>query len=244
MRSQKLLLFILISIVFTSFNQDSFETSDVFYLKFTSQSGDKIERASASIRKSAFDSLSLLTKREVGITYLLGKYISSDTLKQYLPDTNAVRAKYLQLIENPKFEATICALLYPQKQDKKVYSEAEVMEIASKFVYPYESEKGYMLFVCSGLNGLEQSNSTDTRILEAIVLEAIMTAMMNSNDKQPEFVASAHTYLGEMLNDSALKEEEMRSKLFQKMKSDSILKNTVLGYLVQEKNTLPVQLKR
>ena len=243
MNNKKLLPSILILLLLTGFKPADFKTSDIFHLKFISENGDQINRTSVVIKESALDSLDLIRDREVAITYLRSEYVNSDSLNQFLPDTNAVKKQYNQLIANPELTQSIHALLFPNKLQPKEYSKSKVMDVASRFFYVFNSSQGYRLLVCTGLNGITNTNNAEDHILEALVLESIMTKIINGNGEQPEFIKSAYSYITEALKDSTIEESEVRKQLYASMKTNEVLEKTVLDYFNREKDNLPVKLK-
>src|SRR5690554_5630641 len=75
----------------------------------------------------------IITQRKRRIMYLRINRINADTLNNLLPDSIAIKKIFLQELNKPDFKSNFLKIIYPNQQEKQMFTEEEMMTIASKF---------------------------------------------------------------------------------------------------------------
>ena len=179
-----------------------------------------------------------------------------DSINSLYPDTSELKRIYLDIYCQDKllpkyFEETYTAVKNPDMQRGKVYSADELMEVASKFFYCDEvlPDSSVQMHVCIGINGVKEAKwEQDYTLLAAFCYEAIF----NDMDKDRSQIRSAYS----SEHDEAVKQfrnnittmdkylEDTRVNLFDRMKSNTILKEKLLAYYELNKNNLSFKITK
>lgn len=241
---KKLLLFCgILLLISSTFTAKKFKTSTLFSIKYVSETPGNLDYVSAILKESALDSLEMMRKREIAITYLLGQQVNKDSLKQLYPDTQLIESAFHQMIDEPEFSKAVYALLYPETVRTEQYSMEEIMSIASRFFYVFKTKNNYGFSICSSANGIEHSELAQQKIVEALVLEAVMSHIVSSQNGQPQIVSDAYSYLKDAIGDTTLNTKEKRLRIYQKMEQNESLKSIIKSFFENEKAHLPMSIK-
>jgi hypothetical protein len=173
----------------------------------------------------------------------------NDVWKLY-PDTIELKRLYLnKYVEDKKlvgyFEETEKYIKNSNMTRKTIYTQDELMEVASKFFYCDKvlPDTSVQAHVCIGLNGIKEANwSKDYTLLSAFCYEAIF----NDLDKDTSLVWNS---FGSLKKESAQKYkreissldqylEKVKLEVFDRMKNNATLKEELLAYYELHKNNL------
>ena len=189
----------------------------------------------------------IITQRKRRIMYLRINRINADTLNNLLPDSIAIKKIFLQELNKPDFKSNFLKIIYPNQQEKQMFTEEEMMTIASKFfLVEKKDEKRLIYRVCSGKNGQIDNSETDYILLETIVFDAIYDRMLNKEMPKPVFLDSVKTYFANSVNKNKTinsidsLETITRQSLFESMEKDENLKRTILEFYEKNKTNVPI----
>jgi hypothetical protein len=170
------------------------------------------------------------------------------------PDTIKLKNRYLkEFVKDKKLEryflVTSNAINNSNFVNKPSFSTEELMEVASKFFYCDQvfPDATIQSHICIGLNGMNEAKwNKDYVLLEAFCYEAIF----NNLDRDYSEIDEAYTFdkklacekfktqiksLESYLND-------VKNDLFERMKSNKILKEKLLEYYNQNKTNVAIEI--
>lgn len=170
------------------------------------------------------------------------------------PDTIELKHLYLnEFVQDDHlvryFEESYKHIRKPDLNPKVNFREDELMEVASKFFYCDKvlADTSVQAHICIGLNGVSEANwSTDYTLLEAFCYEAIFsdlgkedspirssfgTMKEQSVQKYKAEIGSLDEYL-----------ENVKLDVFDRMKSDHVLRENLLEYYELNKDNLAFQI--
>lgn len=170
------------------------------------------------------------------------------------PDTIELKKRYLQEFTSDKklekyFQLTASALTKDGHGKISSFSSTELMEVASLFFYCDKvfPDTTIQSHVCIGLNGITEANlQKDYTLLEAFCYEAIfndfekdVSVIDDSYSRNKRIACLKYKSTINSLDQYLL---DVRKELFELMKNDSILKESLLNYYERNKNNLSFQL--
>ena len=170
------------------------------------------------------------------------------------PDTIELKRLYLKEYVQDKsltdyFNVTHAAIFKRNFNIKTTYNIDELMEVASKFFYCDKVLPDTMIqtHVCIGLNGITEANwDKDYRLIEAFCFEAIFNDFDREISEIDESYSSnierARLKFNPSIKALDLYLLEVRKELFDLMKNDDVLKQSLLMYYEQNKNNLSFRL--
>lgn len=184
------------------------------------------------------------------------KFEERDSINKLYPDTLEIKRIYSDKYCQDKklvqyFEETYAPIKDPGLQRDKIYSSDELMEVASKFFYCdlVRPDTSVQMHVCIGINGLKEAKwETDYTLLAAFCYEAIFNDL-ESDDSQ---IRSTYTIEKKVSTEQFRKNittldkylEDVRQDLFNRMKSNSDLKENLLAYYELNKDNLAFKIKK
>lgn len=166
------------------------------------------------------------------------------------PDTIKLKRLYLnEFIQDKElenyFETTYSGITDSSFISTIIYTENELMEVASKFfycdkVFPDTTVQSH---VCVGLNGVSEANwRKDYTLLEAFSYEAIFDDLMKDSSRIDETYSFEKKEACEKHKATITTLEEylieVRTDLFKRMKIDPTLKSVLLEYYEANKDNL------
>jgi hypothetical protein len=182
--------------------------------------------------------------------FFINKYVDGHTLHSLYPDTLQIEKYFTKKINEKKFLADLKKLLLINQQKDSISTD-EMMLIASRFFYVNRKGDRYGIKVCSQLNGTNQLESKEnTKILEAIIFEAIFTEILNKSQEKPEFLTNLSSNFSKIIteNKESMSADSLeiyaRNYIYKKMYMDDHLKNYLIRFFKQNKNNLPIVLKQ
>jgi len=168
----------------------------------------------------------------------------------FYPDTIKLKRLYIkEFIQDEKlenyFKLTSEAINNKNFAIKITFTKDELMEVASKFFYCDQvfADTTIQSHVCIGLNGISEANwEKDYILLEAFCYEGIF----NDFNKEPSPVDESYSFnkteacLKYKFTSVSLDEYllDVRKELFNRMKYDSKLRESLLSYYEQNKDNL------
>ena len=166
------------------------------------------------------------------------------------PDTVKLKQLYLNEYVHDEnlvnyFKETIAPIDNPGLNIAQQYTDYEFMEVASKFFYcdKVKPDTSIQAHVCVGLNGVKEANwESDYTLLEAFCYEAIFTAFDSDSSQVWDSFIAEKTRASQKLKpittslDQYL--EDVKLDVFQRMKSNKMLKKELRDYYELNKTNL------
>lgn len=180
------------------------------------------------------------------------------TYKKMFPDTVKISKMYADhLAQSDSFLTYLNTFLAPMQepanQQEIVYSEAELMDVASKFFFcdRVRPDSTIGMHVCIGLNGVKEAKwSKDYTLLEAFCFEAIFENLFNDNDEDDGFMDSSSAYKknssqAHLKQSKNLDEylEKVKLEVFDQMAHDESLREALLTHYQENAENLPFKIK-
>ena len=241
-----LFLIILISVISCK-AQKSIISENVTIEVNTYQDGNKT-RASAMPELKTNSKLRKYQRRfdyllmNVSEIHLPEKSKKRNQIFSFYPDTSKIKRLYLQkYIQDKKlsayFKEAVAPVNTPNMKITKTYSVDELMEVASKFFYcdKVNSDTNVQSHVCIGINGLKEPKwEKDYTLLAAFCYEAIFSDF----DKDTSQILESYSVAKKMSCQQYRKSitslekylEDVKLDLFNRMKSNAVLKEELLKY--------------
>jgi hypothetical protein len=177
---------------------------------------------------------------------------SNNNYETYYPDTLKINKLYQKDIMTNKDVVKYLSVLYEGLKNnaqikKESFTQETLMKVASKFflVTGFLSKESLDWRVCIGINGQKDLFwDEDFTILEAFCFEAIFENLKNEDKDGNSFMNKFLNYIKVIEKEhlSIVEEKDIikfRSKIFDKMESDDILKKTLLDYYNKNIDNLP-----
>jgi hypothetical protein len=170
------------------------------------------------------------------------------------PDTLKLKQNYLQKYANDKklvsyFEETYAPICNQNFQNKNVFTEDELMEVASKFFYcdQINPDTTVQSHVCIGINGIGEADwKKDYTLLSAFCFEAIFNNLdlETSQIRESYYFEKKESCQQFKRNITTLDKylEDVKLDLFTRMKNNATLKEKLLAYYELNKNNLAFQI--
>lgn len=180
-------------------------------------------------------------------------YNRLDSFEKYsklYPDTAAIQTLFCSAISDNKKIKNYLAILTGQSEHSDIYSETEMMLIASRFFLCdriNESDTTIGYHICIGINGQKELNAQkDYTTLEAFCFEAIFHYYEQG---RPEFVSNFIRYIQNStakhkneFEDLQLLLEKVKSDCFNEMEHDEILKKSLLQFYQMNKDNISIKI--
>ena len=198
------------------------------------------------------DSLSnFISEHANRFEYIL--YNKLDSLNRYsklFPDTVAIQNLFCSTINNNKKLNSYFSILTGQAQKPDIYTEREMMTIASRFFLcdkVNESDTTIGYYVCIGINGQKELRSEkDYTTLEAFCFEAIFHYYKQG---KPQFIENFIRYI----QNSTLKHKndftdfqsllmKVKADCYVEMENDDTLKKSLLKFYQQNINNISIKI--
>ncbi|TNE81681.1 MAG: hypothetical protein EP332_02895 [Bacteroidetes bacterium] len=183
---------------------------------------------------------SLEVRRQLNALYPDSASIQKAYLKKYAQDSVLVHY----------FEATAAPIDNPNWPKQKHFTEAELMEVSSKFFFCDKvlPDTSIQAHVCIGLNGIKEAEwKEDYTLLEAFCYEVIFTAFdQDSSQLWDTFVAQKREAIAQLRTEiNSLEEylDNVKKALFKRMESSEVLKQELLHYYRLNKSNLAFDIR-
>lgn len=193
---------------------------------------------------------SLINNNPRRYEYLLTNRIKIDSISKAMPDTIKAKSIFNSLIKGENFKRYFYSTFYNKKEIKEMFTESELMKIASKFFLSEKNGDKFSTRICIGINGLNsrELKNKDYTLLEAIVYEAIFEQLMKENTDEPLFTKNLSKYNDEAI--SSLKNKNVKDTLsfvreyvFKSMENDESLKVYLLKYINKNRENISIQIE-
>lgn len=180
--------------------------------------------------------------------YLIANRIDNDSIMSVIKDTAKAKRVFYRLLNKKQFQTYFYTTFYKRNQDAVIFTEKELMKIASRFFLMEKNDNRFRTRVCIGINGLDNPDlkEKDYTILEAIVFEAIFEEITDKNIDEIDFMnnldqysKTAITTLDKTITDSLA---VVRASVFNAMANDEALKTYLLSYLDENKDNIALNI--
>jgi hypothetical protein len=187
--------------------------------------------------------------------HLPAKADTRNAIWSLYPDTIKLKKLYLQEFAKDKrladyMKASYVAINRKKLRGKALFSEDELMEVASKFFYcdAVFPDTTIQTHICIGLNGVSEASwDKDFLLLEAFCYEVIFDDLLSDNSLIDRSYSVAKQNSVDQLKPSIVSLDlflnDVRLALFEKMKNDEILKEVLLKYYSSNKRNLAFRIK-
>ncbi len=166
------------------------------------------------------------------------------------PDTIKLRSFYLENLSKDKqlkkyFIETYTANEHTDSKRLNVFSQLELMNVASKFFYCDKvlPDTSIQSHICIGINGTKEAKwNKDYTLLEAFCYEAIFDDLnKDSSQVYTDFYNTYNESCTQYISNIKSLDEyllNVRTSVFNKMENSVVLKQMLMKYYAQNKNNL------
>jgi len=210
--------------------------------------GELIKYVSPMVLKKSDKIGKIINNNPRRIKYLITNRINSDTLNKLIPDSTSISRLFKNEISKKKFIKNFTKIVLPNKQSKEVFTEKEMMIVASKFFLAEKlPDNSFGTRICSGINGIINNNNKDYTLLEVIVFDAIFSQVMQRNNPNSNFLDNEVEYRkSAVLASKSLNPKtqltEIRNSIFNSMEKDTDLRKYLLNYCEINENNIPIRI--
>ena len=261
----KTLLTILFLLSLLSFQRySSFNIADYFGVKVQqySHNGEESIRIHPVVKDNTQDSIGqFIHRHSKRFEYLLTNRTDLKNqipaYQEMFPDTAKISHSFtLHLQQRDSFLLYVNTFLTPLQSPRQpttmIYSEDELMKVASKFFFcdRVNADSTIGMHVCIGLNGIKEARwARDYTLLEAFCFEAIFENLLNDDQQDDEFMKSAAAYRDniskvQLPQSKTLDEylERVKLSVFQEMMYDEALEKELLAHYRENRKNLPFEI--
>lgn len=248
LKIKKIILLLLLITLFNGVRaqEKEYNIEDYVSVRMLSSTGDdKFDIVIPTVLEVNDDIGILVKKRMSRIEYLLWNRINIDSLVTVLPDSIKATKGFVNEIRKAKFQEYFNKIIVPNNYSREVFSESEMMNVASKFFKVVEHVKNkYTRNTCVASIGFKRNRrEIDVTLLEAIVFDAINSRKSNDvlfMEKEIEYRKLAiEEFENETANHKLMK---IRNSVYESMKQDRELKKYLLKYIKDNQNNIPIKI--
>jgi hypothetical protein len=231
-------------------NQSTFNLEDYIDIEFVQieHNGQKLDLFDAKLSKKRDSIGTKIYKNPRRYEFLIANRIDNDSVLSVISDTTKAKSVFYSLVNTKEFRNYFYTTYFAKNEDKVIFTEEELMKIASMYFLSEKQGDRYRTRVCLVINGLDNIDlkNQDYTLLEAIVFEAIFERLANENMKEPDFISNLDEYSSEAIaavNDSIANPLLfVRESVFSAMENDQDLKTYLLNYLEQNKENIAIEI--
>lgn len=229
-----------------TFDLENYVTLHIEQLEYEGQIHDVVSAQLIDIKDSIG---TIIHKTPRRYEYLLTNRLHIDSLSNVMPDSLKAKAMFTSYLERETFKDYFFKTFYANaERPKEIFTEAELMKVASKFFLAENYGGQFITKICVGINGLgsEDLKHKDYTLLEAIVYEAIFERLMQKSSKEPLFMTHLNTYSKKAINAVSPTTKDalnfIRTTVFEAMENDAALKTHLLNYFNKNQANIAIEI--